>query len=277
VVIPVVRVRPQGEPPDDAAAPPPDLFERATAWYARVSRGHCRLEFVHLSSVAAPRPLACYSGLGGKGRPPSNSQTLAAEAIRALAPADRDALARAGGRVLMVTPDDFLPHTWHLAGGGVPLGSSVWARRYSIAPASAALGTLVHELGHLALEWPDLPWPLDGERECLMARGATGAGAHEPAAPCAPLRLRAGWREPYQLTRTLAVRDLDEGEIASIALNGRTLLVEQRPGRLLICTTDPVPRLIARIALTPDDADRSLLGVVSPRLRGYDTSRRGRG
>ena len=174
---------------------------------------------------------------------------------------------RAGGRLLIAASDRFLPHTWHIPDGGVSLGGRTWVRRYAIVASSVTAGALAHEIGHLAFDWPDLRWPLEGEMECLMARGATGAGADDPAPPSAPLLVRAGWREPVRVARNLTVRGLAARGVGAVDWRGKQLLVEVRPGRLLLLTADGIPQLVARVPLAADDSRKLVLGLLGPWLR----------
>lgn len=271
MVVAVVPVCPPRGFPAEGRRLRAGLLEQASAWYEAVSRGRCRLDFLRLAPVAAPQPLAVYAVARGRGRWPWNSQALAADIVRALPPEGREALACACGRVLLVTGGEFLPHTWHVPDGGMPIGRGMWVRRYAAVPADAALGVVLHELGHLAFDWPDLQWPRDAETECLMARGATGSRAADPAPPCAPLLVRAGWRDPVPVTREMTVADLQGGVIGAIDWSGLRVLVEAGEDRLLMSTREPVPRMLARVSLMPADAGRPLLSLVAPRLRRLQT------
>jgi hypothetical protein len=260
------------EPGDATAESPPQLgpglLEKTAAWYDAVSNGHSHLEFVTLPAVRAPKPVGYYSYAGGKGPWPYNSQRLAADLVRAL-PADRLAsLQGTDCRLLIVAADRFLPHTWHIPRAGVP-SERMWIRRYAIVSHTATAGMLAHEMGHLAFDWPDLRWPPEGEMECLMARGATGANANTPAPPSAPLQVKAGWREPVKVARNLTVRGLAARGVGAVEWQGKHLLVETRPGRLLLFTSDPIPSLVARIPLDAGDERKLVLGLLGPRLRRF--------
>ena len=244
----------------------PDLLEKTADWYAAVSNGRSDLEFSILPGVHAPKPLRYYAQAGGKGAWPNNSQHLAADLVRALSPDSLAALERANGRLLILALDRFLPHTWHIPRAGVP-SERMWIRRYAIVPATATAGVLAHEMGHLAFDWPDLRWPPEGEMECLMARGATGANAHDPSPPSAPLQVRAGWRQPVKVARNLTVRGLAARGVGVVDWQGKQLLVETRPGRLLLFTADPIPSFVARVALAAGDDRKLVLGLLGSRLR----------
>jgi hypothetical protein len=265
----VVAVVPVGEPgPGPAPEFPVALVDRAAAWYERVSRGRSVLEFRPFATVRAPRPLSSYSSSGGKGSWPTNSQGLVADVLASVVPLTAAALARADGGLLIVTPDRFQPHAWHMPNGGVAVGDGGWIRDYAVVPVGGTLGALVHEIGHLAFRWPDVGWPLESETECLMARGATGARAEDPALPCAALLVRQGWRDPVRVGRRLTVDDLAaDGGVGAIEWQGKLLLVEARPGRLLLMTTDTAPRLLSYVRVPDAKGGRSVLGLLASSLR----------
>jgi hypothetical protein len=265
----VVAVVPVGEPgPGPAPELPAGLVDRAAAWYERVSRRRSVLEFRPFGTVRAPRPLSSYSSSGGKGPWPTNSQGLVADVLASVAPPTAAALAHADGGLLIVTPDRFLPHAWHMPNGGVAVGDAGWIRDYAVVTVGGTFGALVHELGHLAFRWPDVGWPLESEMECLMARGATGVRAEDPALPCAALLVRQGWREPVPIGRRLTVDELaGEGGVGEIEWQGTPLLVEARPGRLLLMTTDRVPRLLSYVRVQDGKGGNSVLGVLARSLR----------
>lgn len=262
----VAALEPDGSTPEPPTLVRAGLLERTADWYAAISNGRCRLEFATLPAVRAPRPLGYYASAGGKGAWPNNSQHLAADLVRALPADSLTSLERAEGPLLIVAPDRFLPHTWHIPRANLP-SERMWIRRYAIVPRTATAGTLAHEIGHLAFDWPDLRWPPETEMECLMARGATGGGANDPAPPSAPLLVRAGWRDPVKVARNLTVRGLAARGIGVVDWHGKQLLVESRPGRLLAFTADPIPALVARVPLGAEDDRKLVLGLLGPRLR----------
>ncbi len=171
--------------------------------------------------------------------------------------------------MLLLTPTGFLPHCWHIPNGGVPLGAGVWARRYGVVPADATPGAVVHELGHLLFDWPDLTWDFQFEQECLMARGAFARHGLDPAPPCAPLLVDAGWRDTVPLGAGLTAGGLGPEQVAAVEWLGRPCLVERRECALLVYETGSgaAPRILGRVALAAGDLARSVLGLVAPLLR----------
>lgn len=242
--VPVLRVGPPGAP-----APRLDLSP-AAAWLSAQSGGRFDLQPVPLADQVLGE-LARFRGAGGLEPHPHGSQALVAEALARLGPAARTHL---GGPLLVVVPPGFRPHCWHLAGParwqpGAP-------RRYALLPADASLGAVLHELGHLLLDWPDLGRDTGLGDECLMAHGAL---LPRPAPPCAVLRLRAGWLDPRPVDRGTCVGDL---EVGAAARAGERVLERRRdPDRLLVLLDRPRPLLLQRILLTPGDAARPLLAV----------------
>jgi hypothetical protein len=112
---------------------------------------------------------------------------------------------------MLVADAPLAPHVWRVAEGGVALTPGTWVRRYAALPASAPLGTWVHEMAHLLLDWPDLP-----TSSCLMGSGARHGGGNDPSPPGAHLRFGAGWLREIPATAELLTGDLDTCEIATL-------------------------------------------------------------
>jgi hypothetical protein len=144
-----------------------------------------------------------FGAAGGMARGRFNSQALVRDAILALAPAQRELVASAPERVVLVAPQGFHPHVWQPRDGGVSFGAGRWLRRYALIPDASPLGHIAHELGHLLYDWPDLHLVPGLGQGCLMARGAERAAG--PAAPCAALRVAAGWVEPQRVSTATRV------------------------------------------------------------------------
>ncbi|MEX2262664.1 MAG: hypothetical protein WD696_11975 [Bryobacteraceae bacterium] len=240
-----------------------DWLQSASDWYAEISRGQCRLSWQLMGPLTLPKPTAWYAAGGGMGPLPRNSQALVADAIEALGPSFR------ASRLLVVGEKIWLPHAWHLPG--------THPCRYAVLSGHANLGTVVHELGHLLFEWPDFQWPWRWGRECLMALGATGELGADPSPPSAPLLLRQGWRETAPMTRALKVQDLAGGDIATMDWDHWQVLAEWRrdrgASRLMMYarpadsphSTPHHPK--ARVLLSEDEAQHSVLGLLAPHLR----------
>lgn len=244
--VPVLRV---GAP--HAPAPHLDLAP-AAAWLSAQSGGRFALQPFPLADQGLGE-LARFRGAGGLEPHPHGSQGLVAEALAQLGPAART-LINPDSALIVVVPPGFRPHCWHLAGParwqpGAP-------RRYAILPVGAPLGAILHELGHLLLDWPDLERDTGLGDECLMARGAL---LPRPAPPCAVLRLRAGWLVPRPVDRSTRVGDLEVGAAARVG--GRVLERRRDPDRLLVLLDQPRPLLLQRILLAPGDGARPLLAV----------------
>ncbi len=258
---------------------PPELdLTPALAWLTRVSHGRYRPALETLPAVHLPSSFDRYRGAGGMGPPPRNSQSLVADVLTALDTPARQRLANAGGRLALAVGAPFRPHAWHLAGGGHALGGGVWCRRYAVLPARSPLGTLAHELAHLLLGWPDLAWEPSLGEDCLMARGAARTGGLDPAPPCAPLLVAAGWRDALPLERGVPVAGLAGSAVGTLSWQGREMTVEHRNSdagpRLLLYRPGPTgqPRLVGRVPLAPGDGERSVLGIVAPALRRLVTA-----
>ncbi len=243
----------------------PGELSAATRWLRRVSGGHAALQPQLVEAPAAP-DWARYAPRGGRGRSPHNSQALVACLLATLSEEGRAAVARAGRDPLVVVPDEagFAPHTWRLRRGGVHLGGRRWARRYAIVPAGASLGTCAHELGHLLFGWPDADRRSRVGADCLMGSGGHHPPGSEPARPCAPLRVAAGWVEPRLASRTTTPADLAAGAVYRAAgRDGIMLLVERRGGGPVLAFEDRMPpRLVTRIPLRDGDEDRPLLALL---------------
>jgi hypothetical protein len=239
-------------------------LDEAARWYGEASGGRFVPAFAQLPSVTLARPLAWYTPGGGMGRPPHNSQSLARDALAAL---DDAARALVGEQLLLVVPPRFHPHTWRLLDGGFHLGGARWCRRYAVVPSGAPLGTVAHELGHLALDWPDLAPESRLGDDCLMASGGSRDGGARPSPPCAPLAVAAGWRALVDVERATRPRDLDGARCGRFAWGTRPLIIERRCDRLLVYPSASPPRLLFRVALADGDDDRPLLALLATGLR----------
>jgi hypothetical protein len=247
-------------------------LDAAARYYERISHGRWRPGFRRLPPVGLPMPVARYTHRGGMGQWPSNSQQLAWDALTAMA--DRASVTE---NMILLVPAGFTPHVWRMRRGGFPLGERRWVRRYAILPDGASVGAVAHELGHLLLGWPDLVREVGND--CLMGCATLGA---EPPLPCAPLRLAAGWIEPVPLGRATRVRDLgaadsvDDAPVGRWGSRDRDVLVERRGSVLLVLDSGAArPRLLARIALTPEDLDRPALALVAPLVRAAGPGQNG--
>ncbi len=239
----------------------PESFEAAVDWFAAVSGGRAAFQLRPVTTSAPAGGWEVFAAAGGRSEPPDNSQVLVGELVTALAPADR---ARLGELVVVIPPADtgFVAHTWRLLRGGVHLGGRRWARRYAVVPEDAPMGTVAHELGHLLLGWPDLDRRIGAD--CLMAMGGHRGGGADPAPPCAPLRLSAGWVSPLPVQAGTRLRDLQPGGVGTWG----EMVFERRGGSLLAFRTDP-PRLLARISIADGDESRPLLAVLAEEARTF--------
>lgn len=249
------------------------LFNRhdIEAWFKIISNYRCHIEMTVLPVLIFPNKLNTFALAGGKGPPPNNSQTLVKEILMLLDEVALNYLRQAAGRLLIVAPNTFKPHTWHIPCGGKSLGKGVWCRRYALVPYTASLGVLAHELGHLLFDWPDLIWDCLYAEECLMARGAMRNGGVDPALPCAPLLFEQGWRDVISLDRNMPVDALHFQNIGVMTWGTKKLLIEYRDDddkpRLLLYENNRYPKIMAKIALKKYVADRSLLGIIAPYIR----------
>ncbi|MFV8754475.1 hypothetical protein ACNOYE_28335 [Nannocystaceae bacterium ST9] len=217
----------------------------ARAWFIGQGADAEGLRFDPLGVVRMPE-LGQYRALGGLDRHPFNSQALVEAALDRLDPAARR---RVASPLIVVVPPGFRPHCWHLPGG-------VRRLAFAILPSDATLGAIVHELGHLLFDWPDLERDSGLGNECLMARGAL---LPEPAPPCAVLRLRAGWIAARSPERSMRVDALAIGE--AVKIGERVIERRRGPDRLLVLLDRPRPILLRRIELRGEDLERPLLAV----------------
>lgn len=228
----------------------------AAAWFIARGAGSAALRFEPVATIAIP-DLARFRGQGGLDRHPHGSQALVELALDRLAADRRSFLGRLGASLIVVVPPGFRPHCWHLPGGGLRLDQSgAVVHRYALLPADATLGAIVHELGHLLFDWPDLQRDSGLGNECLMAHGAL---LPEPAPPCAVLRLRAGWIVAREPERSMRVRELEVGE--AVVIGERVIERRSGPDRLLVLLDRARPLLLRRIDLRGEDLDRPLLAV----------------
>jgi hypothetical protein len=224
----------------------------AVTWYALVSGGAAALAPEILPVDEPEGGWGTYAERGGLGRPPRNSQVLIDELMKALPRVPRSA---AGG-VVVVTPPGagIAPHAWRFRGGGFWVGGRTWLRRYAFVPADAATGVLAHELGHLLFGWSDHDRASGLGADCLMGTGAAG---DNPARPCAPSRVGAGWVRAVPATRSMRVADLEGGVVRT-----GDRLVELGPSGDLLVYRDA--RVDGRIRADPG---RSVLALVASATR----------
>ena len=90
-------------------------------WFKKISHNRCRLDFTLLPALVVQQSLNSFSTAGGMGPPPGNSQMLV-EKVLSLAD---DSILRflhiTEGRLAIVAPGRFKPHTWHIPNGGKPI------------------------------------------------------------------------------------------------------------------------------------------------------------
>jgi hypothetical protein len=256
--------------------PPQPALEAAVVWFRAASAGHWWPEPVVLAPLRLPPEARSCLELGGMGRWPRNSQALARDALAALGQGEIVRLCRAEGRLALVTAARCHPHAWHLRGGGVVLAPCIRCRRYVLLPERASLGAICHELGHLLLDWPDLAAVPGLGASCLMAHGAGRRGGLDPAPPCAPLRLAAGWAEAMPVGRATRLDALAGGAIGRFRWNGVDHLVElRRDGRashLLLYETGAALSRAWELRLATGDTSRPLLAVLRPLLSPHGAS-----
>jgi hypothetical protein len=207
----VLAVGGGGRQPPTAAA----QAAAAVAWWERISHGHWRPRPVLLPAVMLADDPAYWCAGGGLGARPRNGPGLARAALLELPTPSRHMCPRL---VMLVADVPLAPHVWRVAEGGIAIAPGTWVRRYAALPASAPLGTWVHEMAHLLLDWPDLP-----QSPCLMGSGARDGGGNDPAPPEASLRLRAGWLREVPITATLRADELATDEIATLMWGSRRI------------------------------------------------------
>lgn len=266
----------------DAGAQQDDTVEQlalgtcrvASAWFERVSAGKFAPEFAWLGQVTLPGVRKAYGRSGGMGSFPHNSQQLAVEVLSALPHQLQRTLHACGSPPLFWAPQGFHPHAWRFREGGFALGERQWIRRYAVVPKLASYGSVAHELAHLLLDWPDLRGDRALDPLCLMARGAELTGSAEPALPCAPLRLRAGWCSVHPLERRSPARLLDVQRLGTFRYRELDILVERRPlsstMSLLLGFIDwqrAQPRLLFRVPLAAGSEERPILGFIGSHMR----------
>lgn len=164
--------------PDTA---PPDAAKAACIWLNEMACGQMAiaLEMLPAPSIDPAERLALAS-----------IPEAARAVIARRAPTDARPL-------VVIGPPSVRPHCWQTRAG----------RRYALVPANASIALIAHELGHLLFGWPDLRLPPGSGAICLMAPLA----GEQPARPCAPMRVAAGWETAAPLVAGLAPRDLPEG------------------------------------------------------------------
>lgn len=249
--------------------PGPHCLNDALSWYADLSNGAWTPRQITLGHVELPHDLGRYMSQGGADARGPSTRDLVQDVIGSTSHSDKDRLAAAGGNLVLIVPDGFRPHVWTPRRGGVALGRGSWCTRYAVLPASAPLGTQLHELAHLYLGWDDGVVAGRGASLCLMALGATGAYSAKPNPPAAPLLLAAGWRRPITLTPDLTALELATMPDIVACLNwcGRQIVVEVRANRLIAWTADSrVPDLVNTWISEPGDT-RPILGRLAPALR----------
>ncbi len=242
-------------------------LEDVVAWFGKLSGGAWAPKAVTLPPLQLDHALARYSSARGLAARGPNSRDLTIATIAALDAPSRARLAAAGGRLMLLVPDGFRAHCWYPARGGISLGGGAWCRHFALLPASAPLGTMAHELGHLLASWPE--GDASAGHRCLMAQGGLSGGGHTPAPPAAPLLLAACWRRAADLTTELTVAGLaaSSHKVGVLDWRGQRIVAEIRPGRLL-AWTEPTerPRLLADHPIEGCD-DLPVLGLLASNLR----------
>ena len=249
--VPVVAVH------GDETTPSIDV-DPVARWFDDVSRGRWRPDFSRLASVRVPHDLARYRAGGGILAGGLGSRDLVEIVVAGLDEKDRTSVADTEGRLLLITPKGFRPHTWKPRPGRAALGSRRQLVRYAVVPEDASAGIVAHELAHLLLGWPDLD--RRSGRRCLM-----GEGARTGATPSAALLLRAGWRNALPLDRFTSAQTISTGgDVVGVV---GSIVAEWRDGRLLAWADGECPRLVLDMAA---DAESPVLGLLAPAVRRMD-------
>lgn len=268
---------------------PNGFLRNVGGWFKKISHNRCHLDFTLLPVLVVQQNLNSFSTAGGMGPPPGNSQMLV-EKVLSLAD---DSILRflhiTEGRLAIVAPGRFKPHTWHIPNGGKPIlregerspRRKVVCHRYALIPEKTNLGMFAHELGHLLFGWPDLKWNHTYAKECLMAEGASNESGKSPAEPCGPLLYRQGWRDELKIESDTPVHSLHRDNVGITELDGKKILVEFRnrhntdaktgieKPRLLVYQYDNMgySKILLRKYLENHSADPKLLGLLAPFLR----------
>ena len=111
-----------------------------------------------------------------------------------------------------VWPDGLWPHSWSMPYPGINVGTGInpkYIYRYQITnveTAAPAIGTFIHENGHLLLDYPDL-YDYGGDSEgvgshCLMGAGNHNNGGKTPAPLNAYFKDIVGWANVVDYTTT---------------------------------------------------------------------------
>jgi hypothetical protein len=242
------------------------LLKQTELWFEKISRNLCRIDFDVLPNISLNINQKYFTPAGGMGAPPRNSQTLIKQVINNLDTSIVQQLEHDQKHLLVIATNAFKSHTWRLQNRGL---------RYSLVPSNASFGALAHEMGHLLFDWPDLDWEKSLGEDCLMSLGALHYN-DSPALPCAPLRVKQGWIEPFEIDQTTTVHDLGIKQVGVIDWQGNDVLVEYRMQQDNVCllvykmkNTDSHihPKIVGRVRVMNSDTRILLLGLIAPKLR----------
>lgn len=191
-------------------------------YYTQASYGKLLLTGEIAGPIMLPEPLAYYAGgQSGCGQYPHNAQRMVEDALAAAGDAfawsDYDSnadgyvdiltIVHAGPGAEMTGSGDLIwSHQWVLPQVIVKGQTRLYA--YMTLPEDGKLGVWAHELGHLALGWPDM-YDTDMSSEglgecCIMAGGSWVGNGDTPALPSAWCRAKQGWLDlvrPLENTR----------------------------------------------------------------------------